>query len=135
MKRSPTLFVSLALAVVVLAGLACGTGGAAVYGVPLTPTAQPTQTDTATPTRAAPTQPPTPTQPPGPTRAATPTQAPQGCFVSAEALHVRACAGVACPVLDWLPQGAPITPTGEISGAWWALAPAGWINAEWITCP
>lgn len=135
MRRPPTL-VSLFLAVLMLVGLGCNAGGVAVYSIPITPTAQPTRADTATPyTDPSPTQtPPTPTQ--APTH---PLMPPLSCVVAAEALHVRACAGVACPVLDWLPQGATITPTGTKAGTWWEVTtPAGmvgWIYAEFITCP
>lgn len=133
MTKPQNLFASLALAVLVLAGLACAGPGAAVYSLPPTYTAQPTQTDTATPTptRAAP----TPTQ----THTGTPTQAPHTCVVSAEVLHLRSCAGVGCSVLAWLPQGAVITPTGTRAGTWWEVTTqaglVGWIYAEWIICP
>lgn len=38
-----------------------------------------------------------------------PTATPATCTVTAEALHLRACAGTHCTVLDWLEQGEELT--------------------------
>jgi uncharacterized protein YgiM (DUF1202 family) len=38
-----------------------------------------------------------------------PTVLPMTCTVTADALHLRACAGTHCTVLDWLEQGEALT--------------------------
>ena len=38
-----------------------------------------------------------------------PTPTPVTCMVTADALHLRACAGTHCTVLDWLEQGEELT--------------------------
>lgn len=38
-----------------------------------------------------------------------PTPTPITCTVTADALHLRACAGTHCTVLDWLEQGEELT--------------------------
>ena len=38
-----------------------------------------------------------------------PTLTPVTCTVTADALHLRACAGTHCTVLDWLEQGEELT--------------------------
>ena len=38
-----------------------------------------------------------------------PTTTPMTCKVMADALHLRACAGTHCMVLDWLEQGEELT--------------------------
>jgi len=38
-----------------------------------------------------------------------PTTTPTTCTVTADALHLRACAGTHCTVLDWLEQGEELT--------------------------
>ena len=38
-----------------------------------------------------------------------PTATPVTCTVTADALHLRACAGTHCTVLDWLEQGERLT--------------------------
>ena len=38
-----------------------------------------------------------------------PTATPTTCMVTADALHLRACAGTHCTVLDWLEQGEELT--------------------------
>ena len=38
-----------------------------------------------------------------------PTATPTICTVTADALHLRACAGTHCTVLDWLEQGEELT--------------------------
>jgi uncharacterized protein YgiM (DUF1202 family) len=38
-----------------------------------------------------------------------PTATPSTCIVITDALHLRACAGTHCTVLDWLEQGEELT--------------------------
>ncbi|HEU4845927.1 MAG TPA: SH3 domain-containing protein [Burkholderiaceae bacterium] len=55
------------------------------------------------------------------------------------ALHLRAAAGVAAPLLATVPPGATVSPTGARDGDWWqvrATTPAGsdvgWVSSLWL---
>ena len=86
------------LVVLVLASLACSLTD---------PAPAPHQASLA----AATTPSPRPTSEPTPTPTASPTQADGGghvCAIVADALNVRACAGLDCAVIDWLLHGQTI---------------------------
>jgi len=83
------------------------------------PTAQPT---------------PSPTRPPTPTPSqAVPTPAGVACVVNVQALNVRTCAGVACPVSGWLLIGQAVN-VASITTGWAALTAGGYVNSNYLTC-
>ncbi|MES2117944.1 MAG: SH3 domain-containing protein [Pseudomonadota bacterium] len=55
------------------------------------------------------------------------------------ALHLRAAAGVAAPLLATVPPGATVTPTGARDGDWWQVrattadgSDVGWVSSLWL---
>jgi hypothetical protein len=69
---------------------------------------------------------------PGPAMAGQP-------FLAHRALHLRAAAGVAAPLLATVPPGATVTPTGARDGDWWQVratmadaSAVGWVSSLWL---
>lgn len=58
------------------------------------------------------------------------------CTVTAEALNVRACPGVACAVIGWLGAGQRVNVIADYTpGGWAELATGGeWIHSDYINC-
>jgi len=123
------------LALLLLAALACqvqAPAGVLRSGATVAPSSPPAATPTPQP---SPTRRPTvasPTATPGPQACQVTTGQPGGF------LHLRTCAGVACPVLAWLPEGAPVEllPT-PAAGQWHAIRAgelSGWAYSEFLEC-
>jgi uncharacterized protein YgiM (DUF1202 family) len=66
-----------------------------------------------------------------PTIQATSTKA--ACFVAAQGLNVRSCAGVSCVVVDDLTAGS-VVEVVRFSGVWAEILPVGWVNSNFLTC-
>ncbi len=84
--------------------------------------------------------PPTPQPSPAPiannaiTIRPTPTQAPLACIVTADALNIRTCPGVACAVSGWLQAGQTVTLANIDPSGWANLTAGGWIYSSFINC-
>lgn len=89
---------------------------------------------------AAASQPTQPSQPPPTAPLATlaprTAQTETRCTVTAEALNVRTCPGVACAVIGWLGAGQRVNVIADYTlGGWAELATGGeWIHSDYINC-
>lgn len=121
---------TLYLALLALLSVACSLTAAPAVGAAMAATSQPPTPQPNPPTQPAPSlilaelggdQP-------------APTPAALACIVNAQqALNVRACPGVTCPVIGWLSFGDPVT-VATVAGGWARLGGGGWANAEYLTC-
>ena len=71
-----------------------------------------------------------------PTRQFTPapTRTPEtSCIVSVDALNVRSCAGVACPVVGSIARAETVT-IEQKSGGWVRISANNWVNVAYLTC-
>lgn len=82
------------------------------------------------PSQAAPTAPSQPTTIKHP---ASPTPAGVACVVTAQALNVRTCPGVACPVSGWLRADDLVT-VDLGPGGWAELQAGGYVNSSYLDC-
>lgn len=57
------------------------------------------------------------------------------CSVTADALNIRTCPGVACAVIGWLGAGQRVNVAADYTpGGWAKLTAGGWIHSSFINC-
>jgi len=58
------------------------------------------------------------------------------CTVTASALNIRSCASTGCRILQVVPSGSSVVPTGEKSGSWDKISSpvSGWVSSVYLSC-